>query len=212
MSLLNGLNDAQTIALGIAVILTGLVLRRGFTRAKHMQGRNPWGEAQAEFRRQPVADTATVEKLEVRLHEFARQVEARIHTRMAVLDRLIVDAEREIVRLQQVLGKDSHAPEQSLAQPLEQPQPQSHEQPGPEILRYDPAARGPVKPPRAPRSEPERSAAERADGLNPLVYQLADSGLSPEQIGRYLHQPADDVQMTLGLRSSRRFGDQADAA
>jgi hypothetical protein len=210
MSLLNGLNDAQTIALGIAVILTGLVLRRGFTRAKHMQGRNPWGEAQAEFRRQPVADTATVEKLEVRLHEFARQVEARIHTRMAVLDRLIVDAEREIVRLQQVLGKGEDLPEPESTS--EQSQEKTHEQPGPEILRYDPAARGPVKPSRAPQREPERSAAERAEGLNPLVYQLADSGLSPEQIGRYLHQPADDVQMTLGLRGSRRFGDQADAA
>jgi hypothetical protein len=60
-----------------------------------------------------------VEQLEVRLYDFAREVEGRMHTKIAILDRLIVSADREIIRLEQVLSESRRIgnPSTSARQP-----------------------------------------------------------------------------------------------
>lgn len=46
---------------------------------------------------------ARIDRFELRLHEYSRDVEARMETRLAKLDRLVVSADREICRLQDLL-------------------------------------------------------------------------------------------------------------
>jgi hypothetical protein len=46
-----------------------------------------------------------IAQLEVRLHDFAREVEARMETRALHLDRLVVEGDREIVRLSTLLNQ-----------------------------------------------------------------------------------------------------------
>jgi hypothetical protein len=77
--------------------------------------------------------------LEVRLHDFAREVEARMETRALQLDSLVVASDREIVRLSALLNQlsdslgtsrqpdvthfeaaDSNAPRQTLTAPAPQ--------------------------------------------------------------------------------------------
>jgi hypothetical protein len=48
---------------------------------------------------------ARVSQLEVRLHDFAREVEARLETRAVQLDRLVDAADQEIIRLKELLAR-----------------------------------------------------------------------------------------------------------
>src|SRR5579872_1444391 len=98
------LSDNQTIiALGLSVVAIVFILRRTVmrpVRASHRQRETP-----AEIEAAEESAAALVEQLEVRLYDFAREVEGRMHTKIAVLDRLIVNADREIIRLEQVLAE-----------------------------------------------------------------------------------------------------------
>lgn len=231
-------NGLPTILLGIAIVVTGLVLRRGMAQAKQAQSRDPVGEARADLRRRARRDQASVEMLEVRLHEFARTVEARTQTRMAVLDHLILDADREIARLQSLLGKLEGQSDTGTSSTRAAPSLLSLGHAGdarglPAAVAGEPTGRTRRDVPRQPDIQQYNSATRddeagrratvsaakgpegtelRAGGLDPLIFQLADAGLSPEQIGRYLKQPADDVQLRLSGRGLQRFDDRADAA
>jgi len=67
----------------------------------------------AEVRREMLASEQTVtgrmEKLEVRLHDYGREVEGRIETRIAVLNQLLIEADREIKRLRLLLSESDGA-------------------------------------------------------------------------------------------------------
>jgi len=92
------------IVFGLAVVIFVFLMRRTFLRLggsfKHQPERPP-ADAPPSVHR---SIEAVAEQLEVRLFDFARDVEGRIQTRIAVLDRLIVDADREILRLQDLLA------------------------------------------------------------------------------------------------------------
>ncbi len=98
------LSDNQTIiALGLSVVALVFILRRTILRPVRAS-RQP-RESPAELEAAEESAAAMVEQLEVRLYDFAREVEGRMHTKIAVLDRLIVSADREIIRLEQVLAE-----------------------------------------------------------------------------------------------------------
>jgi hypothetical protein len=92
------------IVFGLTVVAFIFLMRRTFLRPRGLTGcdRSPTDKADVESA-QLSAETV-VEKLEVRLFDFAREVEGRMHSRIAVLDRLIVDADSEILRLQDLLA------------------------------------------------------------------------------------------------------------
>jgi hypothetical protein len=91
------------IVFGLAIVGLVFVLRRTVLR---MRRRNKDAEAanQDDFEAAEKGAIRATEMLEVRLHDFAREVEGRMLTRIAALDRLIVDADREIVRLKELLA------------------------------------------------------------------------------------------------------------
>jgi hypothetical protein len=99
-------NDNQTvIALGMAIVALVFILRRTILRPRDVEPRRPFNLAGEMNDSLELSASAVVEKLEVRLYDFAREVEGRLQTKIAVLDRLIVDADREIIRLESVLAE-----------------------------------------------------------------------------------------------------------
>ena len=92
------------ILLGILVVVFVFVLRRTILGSGGARGRKDASSVDEELALAEAGAKGPTEMLEVRLHDFAREVEGRMLTRIAVLDRLIVDADREIRRLQELLA------------------------------------------------------------------------------------------------------------
>jgi len=100
------LDASQTvIALGLTVVAFVFIMRRTFLRRADTGRRKPFTRDLDNT--EPVDPGATIvaEKLEVRLFDFAREIEGRMQTKITVLDRLILDADREIIRLEKVLAE-----------------------------------------------------------------------------------------------------------
>lgn len=99
-------NDSQSIiVLGLSIVALVFILRRTVLRPRFAVRRRPFAEIVEQGDSLELSAAAVVEKLEVRLYDYAREVEGRLQTKVAVLDRLIVDADREIIRLEQVLAE-----------------------------------------------------------------------------------------------------------
>ena len=91
------------IVLGLAVVALVFVLRRSLLRT-HRRDNHDRAMANRDDAAAEKGAVRATEMLEVRLHEFAREVEGRMQTRIGVLDRLIIDADREIARLKDRLA------------------------------------------------------------------------------------------------------------
>jgi hypothetical protein len=92
------------IVFGLAVVAFIFLMRRTFLRSRSLSGREQSPTDKTGVESAQLSAETVVEKLEVRLFDFAREVEGRMQSRIAVLDRLIVDADREILRLQDLLA------------------------------------------------------------------------------------------------------------
>jgi hypothetical protein len=97
------LTGRSLIVFGLAVVALVFVLRRAVLR-KRLRHSDADALNRDNFEAAEEGAVRATEMLEIRLHDFAREVEGRMLTRIAVLDRLIVDADREIVRLNEVLA------------------------------------------------------------------------------------------------------------
>lgn len=97
--------NQTVIALGLSVVAFVFIMRRTVLRKRDAGRRKPFTRIDGEADPVDAGATVVAEKLEVRLFNFAREIEGRMQTKIAVLDRLIVDADREIIRLEQVLAE-----------------------------------------------------------------------------------------------------------
>ena len=97
--------DGQSpIIAGLLFVAVVFVLLRTVLRKKSSRATGRRSEARENAEEAELGAAARAEMLEVRLFDFAREVEARMQTQIAVLDRLIVEADSEIVRLKEVLA------------------------------------------------------------------------------------------------------------
>src|SRR6476620_10035390 len=92
------------IVFGLAVVVFVYLMRRTFLRVGSSVDRRRAKPPDEDPETAQMSIEAVAEKLEVRLFEFAREVEGRIQTRSTILDRLIVEADREILCLQDLLA------------------------------------------------------------------------------------------------------------
>jgi hypothetical protein len=102
MLLATNLSLLEWVLLATIAACGGGVLWRTFGRPG--TGLNPQVGNEENERAQARAE-GRIAHLEVRLHDFAREVEARLETRALQLDRLVVAADQEIVRLSGMLHK-----------------------------------------------------------------------------------------------------------
>lgn len=97
--------NQTVIALGLSVVAFVFIMRRTVLKTRDTGRRKPFTRSADLLEPDDGGATVIAEKLEVRLFDFAREIEGRIQTKIAVLDRLIVDADREIIRLESVLAE-----------------------------------------------------------------------------------------------------------
>ena len=88
----------QWLVPALAVLAVILLMRRKNGRGRASAG----GSAAGSLHTQQNA-ISQVQKMEVRLYDFGREVEGRIQRNLATLDQLIAESDREIVRLQDEL-------------------------------------------------------------------------------------------------------------
>ena len=78
--MLNSISGPQLILLGLAILVIGFLLWRSFTLGKKSRERDPAAEVRAEMRAAEWSAESEVRKLEIRLHNYGREVEGRVQT------------------------------------------------------------------------------------------------------------------------------------
>ncbi len=156
------LSPGQMIVGGLLLLVVAYVLRRSFSQSKTSRARDPLQEAHAEIRTAEAGYAATISKMEVKLNDYAREVEGRIDTKIVVLDRLIVEAKAVIERLEQLSGH-STAPVDDC------------------------------------NGNGGGEAAASHDGQR-VVYDLADNGMSEDDIAEQIGEPVSHVRLILKMR------------
>jgi hypothetical protein len=100
---------AQFVLLALLGLTTAVLLSRGHRRRTRAAGLDIAAEARAGCS-QGRAGTAEIQRLESRLYDFDREVEGRVATTLAMLDRLIEEAESEIARLEDAVERSRRMP------------------------------------------------------------------------------------------------------
>jgi len=106
------LSSSQMILGGLMLIVVAFLLRRSFTKSKTSRQRDPMSEARREIHVAESSYAAKINQMEVRLHDYAREVEGRIGTKIALLNRLLAEADEKLQRLEE-LGEKSGQTETS---------------------------------------------------------------------------------------------------
>lgn len=104
---LDSFSALQLVLLGLSLLTVGFVLWRGFTRGRRSRGRDLTAEVRKEMLDSEQTISGRMEKLEVRLHDYRREVEGQIETRIALLNQLLIEADSEIKRLRELIAESS---------------------------------------------------------------------------------------------------------
>lgn len=96
------ISSGEMILGGLMLLVVAFMLRRSFTQSKASRDRDPQKEAHADIHAAESSYAAAINKMELRVNDYAREVEGRIGTKIAVLDRLLAEAETSIKRLEEL--------------------------------------------------------------------------------------------------------------
>jgi hypothetical protein len=192
-------NGSELILPGAILVVAAWFLRRR-ARRKTICPRDPLREVQAEFRRKESSPAGQLNQLEVRLYDFAREVEGRIQTRISLLNQLVLDADREIDRLQQLIARAENGSSSSIDQTVRR---------APDVVVAAPDSLQSLRPHSAtsPAAEPMISPSLPAisDADLQTVYALTDAGFRPEETAAVTGLPVGRVTLLLHqLRTSPR--------
>ena len=178
MLLLAEANPITWACMAVLLAVSGMLLfrtQRYFAR----QARANVALEEAEPRRLPgerASLSGPAEGWEVQMHELARDLSARLDSKMGVLQHLIRDADRAAARLEAALGAAGQSP------------------PGTQAERLLPAQTRVA-------SDAAPTAAE--PGRYDEIYLLADYGHPPAEIAQRLKLPIGEIELILSLRARR---------
>jgi hypothetical protein len=99
------MDPLHIILAAAAAVGVGLALAGGSAKARRIRQRDPLKEVHRDAVAAQKSPQGLVQEMELRLYDFGRSAEARIENHLAVLDRLIVEADREIARLEGILAE-----------------------------------------------------------------------------------------------------------
>ena len=185
------LNTGQAIFLALMVLSVALVLwgtRRRVARSQRQNAPRPREDAGVRDVRQ------TMERLLIELHDVSREMNARLDTKISVLNNLVREADDRIERLE-ALARQSRpeAPDASRgAGPGSSGQRDRDTRPSDTWHGGAPDPRTDAPP---GRDRPSERYAE--------IYALADQGLDARQIAEKTGQHTGEVELILGLRAKR---------
>lgn len=184
------------------VVAAYLVVR--ITRQRVVRGRSSTSDTPRAVR--PRADRghhldapAAMQQWEVDMHEIARDLSARIDSKMGLLEGLIRTAEREANRLERAIAEAQAQPASGDRHPPPSDDAASDDAASDETTIH------PIATQAAEAAKSALNAATSTEHLLPRqeqIYQLADQGLAAGEIARQVGSPIGEVQLILSLRSS----------
>lgn len=191
---------SQTIGLGLLILLTGLLLRRSARLGRRSRNRDPQAEARREILKAEQTTVSMIRKLKVDLHDYDREIEGRIETRIAVLEKLVGDADDEMVRMQSLLSDlpDQGDAVQRLMERRAGALGQPYDEGSAEEGKRNASGRA-TSPEESVRSgEPSKGTVTPEERRT--VVDLHGIGFRPDEIARYLDRPTSEVLSILNDR------------
>ena len=187
------LNTGQAIFLALMVLSVALVLwgtRRRVARSQRQNAPRPREDTDVRDVRQ------TMERLLIELHDVSREMNARLDTKISVLNNLVREADERIAQMKALAREARPAASDTLRSggPGVSGQ-RDLDTPGPDT----PRGRTPEP---HDRTDPPRRH-DRPAGRYAEIYALADQGLDAQQIAEKTGQHTGEVELILGLRAKR---------
>lgn len=199
------------ILLGLALVVTAWALRRSWTRSSVSSRRDVLSEVRNEMR-ETERRASKLHQIELRLHEYSRQVEGRVRTTLETLDQLVAEAEWEIDRLQNLLG--DRGGETGGLEKMERGVASGEWEVG-ETRRGGEGVSGSNRPPTTDHEPRTRDDEQHTTGLPPvsrhphdpsLIIALSESGFHEEEIADGMGLAVEEIRRILHGRG------RADAA
>ncbi|MDA0282957.1 MAG: hypothetical protein O3B13_15860 [Planctomycetota bacterium] len=164
------LGDMHPFVVVLLVIAFGFTMRRAAHRRWRGRRYDPIGEATRELATRQATSAAQLTKHEVELHDIARVAEAKLQTRLAVMDEMVSQADREIRRLESMLEEIRDIPTPRLAE-----------------FRTDNAVEDDAESFDNSPVEPDQ-----------FIRLLRQSGYNPQEIANATKRPLADIRRILG--------------
>jgi len=105
----------QLILVGLGGLLTGAVLLRMSRKQGDRLRKDPYQEHQTWVEQFQAGPLGKLHQLEVRFHDYGREVEARIDNKLRLMEQLLAEVAQERARLEAILAEirqKQHIPEQ----------------------------------------------------------------------------------------------------
>ena len=178
------------ICMALLLLAAGVLLfrtQRYFARqARGPMSYDPPSEP-ADTRVEPASDA--IRRWEIEMYDLARELSARLDSKMSVLQHLIREADRAAARLESAVAAASPLP----AGPHARPEPERANQA--EGLFSGTSAAG--------EASDDAEARHSQPGRYDEIYLLADYGHPAAEIAKKLGLPIGEVELILGLRGRR---------
>lgn len=177
------------VALGAGAIAVMYLLAKSKMRRKREPLEDPLPKLTLSRQRALERD---MQNLIVELSNMARQITGQLDTRAAKLELLIQEANQKIAALQR--ANDAHRSPLTPFEIEDDAQPAAHPSSPPAPIEPEPAEQEAVPADDSPAQDPVEPRHKR-------VYELADQGLTPQQIAIELNRPAGEIELIIALRS-----------
>jgi hypothetical protein len=175
MLLAESLTRLEWALLGTVILCTAAVVGRRFAGNGGKSGQQT-DSPDEETDRSQTALARRVASLEVRLHDFSREVEARLEKRAVELDGLVAVADREIARLTDLLRAS----------------PANKDPRGPDVMRFVESSTA---------GQDSRQSAGKPAGLSAaqeqMVFRLHEAGYSIPEIAHMVDRSPEAVDSVL---------------
>ena len=169
------IDDSSLLVIAGMLMLTFTLVRVVRRKRPEMPG----DSATTDTREPAPRPFVSTDHLEVKLYNTFRELNARLETKINILNELIIDADRKVEEFQALrdeIVSHSHATSSDDSSVVPK-----------EISRL-------------------RGEGNQAPGRYEEIHALADRGMTPVEISQRVDQPIGEVNLILGLRRRRKSG------
>ncbi len=182
---------SQLIVMGfLSVLFAGVVCWRMWLARKVREEQAMHGRTQDRREASEAMERVAthVNQFELRLYDFNREVEGRIETRLTQLDQLVVEADREIVRLQDLLRKKGTDNTTAAGPDITLPGSSAKTSAQPSAQTGD-ATRGPLTP-----------------WQRRMVLHLSEAGYNAREVAALIDREEEEVKIALEIERRQSRG------
>ena len=164
------ISEIHPFVVVLFVLAFGFTIRRTAHRRWRVRKFDPIDKATKILANRMASSDAKLAQHEVKLHDIARVAQAKLQTKLAVMDEMVLQADREIVRLESLLDEIQDVPTPRLTEYCEA----TSARDGSDSFDNSPV-------------EPDQ-----------FIRLLRKSGYNPQEIANVTKRPVADIRRILG--------------